>query len=103
MSPLASTSMAPKPWKIAPAVSTLSPVVPSPMPNGRPPLWQASAALRNASNVQASALGGAPPGDIARTAIPAAFLLRRMGAHGPLILPHHECGAPRHVPATLPS
>src|SRR6516164_11736152 len=32
--PLASTSSAPKDWKIAPAVSTLSSVTPSPMPNG---------------------------------------------------------------------
>src|SRR5438552_18985441 len=34
MLPLASTRFAPNDWKIAPAVSTLSSVTPSPMPNG---------------------------------------------------------------------
>src|SRR5215468_1081519 len=49
MSPLSLTSMAPCAWNSAPAVSTESDVVPRPMPNALPPLWQASAALRNAS------------------------------------------------------
>src|SRR5262245_66631004 len=46
MSPLAFTSSASKPWKMAPQVSTESAVVPSPMPKGTPALWQAAAALR---------------------------------------------------------
>ena len=71
MSPFSLTSIAPKPWKIAPIVSLLSPVLPTPMPNGLPPFWQASAALRKVSSVQSSALGGAPAGYIACTSIPA--------------------------------
>src|SRR5258707_10918582 len=62
MLPLASTSAAPNDWETAPAASTESGVVPSPMPNANPPLWSASCALANASNVQASALGGLPTG-----------------------------------------
>src|SRR5439155_22979033 len=73
MLPLASTRFAPNDWKIAPAVSTLSSVTPKPMPNGKPALWQASAALSMASSVQASAFGGEPAGYIACTSIPACF------------------------------
>src|ERR1041384_2937091 len=85
MLPLASTRSAPYDWKIAPAVSTLSSVWPSPMPNGWPPLWQASAALSIASSVQASALGGLPAGYIACTSMPASCFIRSMREHGPLI------------------
>src|SRR3954462_14810991 len=52
ISPLALTNCAPKPWNQAPAVSTESVVPPRPMPNGKPALWQASAAFRKVSNVQ---------------------------------------------------
>src|SRR6266702_3111484 len=83
--PLASTSMAPNEWKIAPAVSTESGVVPSPMPNGKPAFWHASAALRNASSVQFSAFGGAPAGYMACTSMPACCFIRSMREHGPLI------------------
>ena len=55
------------------------------MPNGWPPLWQASAALRKVSKVQASALGGAPAGYIACTSMPASCFIRSMREHGPLI------------------
>src|SRR5258706_10812898 len=51
MSPLALTSSAPWLRKMAPQVSTESEVVPRPMPKGTPPLWQASAALREVSRV----------------------------------------------------
>jgi len=52
MLPLASTSAAPCAWKNAPALSTESAVVPRPIPNGTPALWQASAALRKTSRFQ---------------------------------------------------
>ena len=55
MAPLASTSSAPKEAKSEPAVSTLSAVVPRPMPNGLPALKQASAAFSMASLVHAFA------------------------------------------------
>ena len=42
---------------MAPQVSTESAVVPSPMPNGTPALWQAAAALRKVSSVQFVGLG----------------------------------------------
>ena len=59
------------PAKTAPIVSTLSDVVPRPMPNGWPPLWQASAALRKVSKVQLSAFGASPAGYIALMSRPA--------------------------------
>src|SRR5436190_10324617 len=62
MSPLALTRYAPWPLNQAPAVSTESVVPPRPIPIGKPPLWQSSAAFRNASKVQLSAFGGAPAG-----------------------------------------
>src|SRR5678815_5479347 len=86
MLPLASTRAAPNDWKIAPAVSTLSSVEPRPIPKGKPPLWQASAALRNASSVQLSAFGGLPAGYIATTSMPACFCIRSMREHGPCLL-----------------
>ena len=49
MLPSPSTSSAPKAANSAPAVSTESVVVPSPMPNGLPTLAQASAAFSIAS------------------------------------------------------
>ena len=58
---------------------------PRPMPNGMPALWQASAAFRKVSSVQASALGGAPAGYIAWTSMPACCFIRSMREHGPLI------------------
>jgi len=85
MLPLASTRLAPKDWKIAPDVSVLSSVVPSPMPKGTPAFWQASAALSMASSVQASAFGGPPAGYIATTSMPACFFIRSMREQGPLI------------------
>ena len=75
MSPFSLTSTAPKAWKIAPIVSTLSDVVPRPMPNGWPPLWQASAAFRKVSKVQSSALGASPAGYIAWMSMPACFFM----------------------------
>src|SRR5262249_805544 len=60
--PLASTSIAPNEWKIAPAVSTESAVTPSPMPKPLPAFWHASAAFISASSVHASACGAAPAG-----------------------------------------
>jgi hypothetical protein len=84
--PSASTSVAPKDWKTAPTVSTESVVVPRPIPNGTPALWHASAALRKASSVQSSALGGCPAGYMACTSMPACFFIRSMRVHGPLML-----------------
>src|SRR5262249_2694209 len=79
MLPLASTRLAPKDWKIAPAVSTLSSVTPSPMPKGNPALWQASAALSIASKVQASAFRGAAAG-IHAPHVDAGMLLHQVDA-----------------------
>src|SRR5438105_6088848 len=71
------------------------------MPKGTPPFWQASAALRNASRVQLSALGGDPAGYIACTSMPACCFIRSMREHGPLIwLPTHA-GTPTHRPLDL--
>eukprot|EP01085_Mycamoeba_gemmipara_P004003 Mycagemm_TRINITY_DN10246_c0_g1::TRINITY_DN10246_c0_g1_i1::g.4003::m.4003 type:complete len:131 gc:universal TRINITY_DN10246_c0_g1_i1:320-712(+) len=102
MSPLAFTRTAPKAWKKAPIVSTLSDVVPRPMPNGLPPLWQASAAFRKVSTVQSSALGGAPTGYIAWMSMPACFFRRSMREHGPLIWLPTVAGTASHLPPTLP-
>src|SRR2546421_10755958 len=99
MLPLASTRFAPKDWKTAPAVSTESAVEPRPMPNGKPALWQASAALSSASMVQASALGGAPTGYIACTSMPACCFIRSMREHGPLIWLLTQAGMPRQWPS----
>ena len=64
---------------MAPTVSTESLVVPRPMPNGTPALWQASAALRNVSSVQPSALGGLP-GRIQGLHVDAGVLLHHVDA-----------------------
>src|ERR1700738_2402969 len=98
---LASTSCAPKARKNAPAVSTESLVRPSPIPNGKPPLWQASAALRNVSVVQLSALGGAPAGYIAWTSISAYFFIRSIREQGPLIWLPIVAGTPSHFAPAL--
>src|SRR5258707_15879778 len=97
-----STTSAPKDRKIAPTVSTESLVSPRPMPNGTPPLWQASAALRNGSVVQFFALGGLPAGYISCTAMAAHFFIRSMREHGPLILLPIQVGTPSHLSPTLP-
>jgi len=77
----------PKPWKIMPAVSTLSAVVAEAETRRRdPPFWQASAALRKASYVQASALAGAPAGYMACTSMPASSFIRSMPRARPLDL-----------------
>src|SRR5258708_26860994 len=99
---LASTSCARKGRKNAPAVSTESLVVPSPIPNGKPPFWQASAALRNVSVVQLSALGGAPAGYIAWTSILAYFFIRSMREQGPLIWLPIVAGTPSPFSPALP-
>ena len=102
MSPLAFTSWAPKAWNRAPALSTLSDVWPRPMPNGLPPFWQASAALRKLSRFQASALGAPPAGYIAWMSMPACFFSRSMREHGPLIWLPEVAGTASHLPFTLP-
>src|SRR5258708_14194928 len=83
-------------------VSVLSPVLPTPMPNGLPPLWQASAALRKVSRFQSSALGGAPAGYIAWMSMPACFFRRSMREQGPLIWLPTVAGMASHLPPTLP-
>src|SRR5262245_11065845 len=99
---LASTSTAPYEWKIAPAVSTLSAVVPRPMPKGKPALWQASAALRKASSVQASAFAGLPAGYIACTSMPAYCFIKSMREQGPLIWLPTVAGTATQLPLILP-
>ena len=64
---------------MAPQVSTELAVVPSPMPNGKPALWQAAAALRKVSSVQLSALGGAA-GRIHGLDVDAGVLLQEVDA-----------------------
>src|SRR4029077_12477880 len=102
MSPLAFTSSAPKLWKMAPQVSTESAVVPSPMPNGKPALWQAAAALRKVLSVQSSALGGAPAGYMAWTSMPACCFRRSMREVGPLNWAPGVAGTPSHLPSITP-
>src|ERR1700733_4162321 len=100
--PLASTTSAPKARKNAPTVSTESLVSPRPIPNGNPPLWQASAAFRKASVVQLSALGGLPAGYISCTSIPAYFFIRSIREQGPLIWLPIQAGTPSHLSPALP-
>ena len=102
MLPFSSTSMAPWAWKKAPAVSIESVVPPRPMPNGLPPLWQASAAFRNVSSVQLSALGAPPAGYMACTSMPASDFIRSMREQGPLIWLPTVAGTTRQAPLTLP-
>src|SRR5215469_2292462 len=87
---------------MAPQVSTLSVVSPSPIPKGKPPFWQASAALRNVSSVQLSALGGEPAGYISCTSMPAYFFIRSMREQGPLIWLPQVAGTPSHLPSDCP-
>ena len=102
MSPLAFTSCAPKLWKIAPAVSTLSDVLPRPMPKVAPALWQASAAFMKVSRVQFSAFGGPPAGYIAWMSMPACCFSMSMREQGPLIWLPIVAGTASHLPPTLP-
>ena len=102
MLPLASTRLAPKAWKKLPQVSTESEVVPKPIPKGTPPLWQASAAFRKVSVVQASAFGAEPAGYIALMSMPACCLSRSILEQGPLIWAPTVAGIAIHLPSTLP-
>ena len=63
---------------------------------------QSSAAFRKASNVQASALGGAPAGYIACTSMLAYCFKRSMREHGPLIWLPAVAGTASHLPLSLP-
>src|ERR1700736_4956622 len=99
---MASTTSAPNDRKNAPTVSTESLVSPRPMPNGTPPFWQASAALRKVSVVQPSAFGGEPAGYIACTSMPAYFFIRSMREQGPLIWLPIQAGTPSHLSPALP-
>src|SRR3979490_2055066 len=72
------------------------------MPKGKPPLWQASAALRKVSVVQLSALGGLPAGYISCTSMPAYFFIRSMREQGPLIWLPIQVGTPSHLSPALP-
>src|SRR5262249_19683623 len=87
---------------MAPAVSTLSEVSPRPMPKGKPPLWQASAAFRNVSIVQLSAFGGEPAGYIACTSMLAYFFIRSMREHGGWNWLPLQAGTPSHLPLAWP-
>src|SRR4051794_26552372 len=98
--PSLSTSSAPKDWKKAPILSTESVVWPSPRPNGTPALWQASAAFRNVSMFQLSALGASPGGYMATTSIPACCFIRSMREQGPLIWLPGVAGIAIHLPFT---
>ena len=102
MLPLASTRAAPNDWKIAPAVSTIVVRRAETDPEGKPALWQASAALRNASSVQLSAFGGLPAGYIASTSMPACCFIRSMREHGPLIWLPVVAGTASHWPPARP-
>src|SRR5437879_12606559 len=72
------------------------------MPNGKPPFWQASAAFRNVSSVQLSALGGEPAGYISCTSIPAYFFIRSMRVQGPLIWLPIVAGTPSPLASDWP-
>ena len=75
-------------------------VVPNPIPNGYPALWQACAAWRKASNVQASAFGGPPAGYMVCRSMPACCLSKSMREHGPLTLLPLVAGTRQQVHAT---
>ena len=80
MLPLASTSVgAERLEDRAGGIDRLSSVVPRPMPNGSPALWQASAAFSMASSVQPSAFG-ARAGRIHRQHVDAGVLLHQVDA-----------------------
>src|SRR5258708_3555473 len=72
------------------------------MPNGKPPLWQASAGLRNVSVVQLSALGGLPAGYISCTSMPAYCFIRSIREQGPLIWLPIQVGTASHLSPALP-
>src|SRR6202022_2763067 len=72
------------------------------MPKGKPPLWQASAAFRNVSVVQFSALGGAPAGYIFLTSMLANFFIRSIREQGPLIWLPMQAGTASHLSPALP-
>src|SRR5258707_534767 len=72
------------------------------MPKGKPPFLQASAAFRNVSVVQLSALGGLPAGYISWTSILANFFIRSMREQGPLIWLPMQAGTPSHLLLALP-
>src|SRR3990167_2543415 len=102
--PLASTSSAPNEASSDPWVSTLSAVVPSPIPNGLPALKQASAAFSMASLVHAFASvvsGTFAAGYIFTTSIPANSFIMLMRAAGPLFCVPQLDGTATHLPLTL--
>src|SRR5258708_23679519 len=72
------------------------------MPKAKPPFLQASAALRNVSVVQLSALGGAPAGYISCTSMPAYFFIRSIREQGPLIWLPIQAGTPHHLFPAFP-
>jgi len=102
ISPFELTSCAPCAWKSAPTQSTESPNWLSGRPNGTPALAHFSAATRNVSQVQLSALGGAPAGYMACTSIPACCFMRSMREQGGLSALMTAHGTATHLPFTLP-
>src|ERR1700704_666113 len=72
------------------------------MQKGKPPFVQASAALRNVSVVQLSALGGLPAGYISCTSMPAYFFIRSIREQGPLIWLPIQAGTASHFSPPLP-
>src|SRR5258707_1303532 len=72
------------------------------MPNGTPPLWQASAALRKVSVVQLSALGALPAGYSPRPSLRAFFFIGSVGVLGPLIWLPIQVGTPSLLSPSLP-
>src|SRR5688572_12568479 len=102
--PLASTNSAPNDASSEPWVSTLSAVVPRPMPNGLPALKQASAALSIMSLFQAlaSAVSGATAaGYISTTSMPANSFIMLIRAAGPLFWVPQLVGTATHLPFSL--
>ena len=72
------------------------------MPKGNPPLWQASAAFRNASSVQLSAFGGPPAGYMSCRSMLAYFFIRSMREQGAWIWLPTVAGTAIHLPFTWP-
>src|SRR5262245_49002016 len=95
-----STSSAPKARRSAPIRSTASVVTPSGRPNGFPALWQASAASKKLSQVQASAslVGCSPAVYMAKMSMPAWLLRRSMRLFAVSSRVPRMPGTTNHVP-----
>ena len=73
-----------------------------PMPNGKPPFLQASAALRKVLGVPVTAFGRLPPDDFLHVDAREFFHQVRSREQGPLIWLPIQAGTPSHLSPALP-